>query len=168
MEWGERSGLGVVRYLEEADFFRASRCNSLLNRIFPRTWLITLYWWCFQTFLWGACEVFTCGSGISSSGRRLVVATFWGHRVYMFHHIFEVFVRMKMATVRMTMPMFTLSIWGARRRSEGRWPDRMNWISTWDYKKLGWWWLWWWWWWWWWSRWWELVLHLGQLGWSRW
>ena len=33
--------------------------------------------------------------------------------------------------------MLTLSIGGAISRSEGRWPDLMNWISTWDNRKLG-------------------------------
>ena len=36
-----------------------------------------------------------------------------------------------------TAMMLTLSIGGAISRSEGRWPDLMNWISTWDNRKLG-------------------------------
>ena len=38
-------------------------------------------------------------------------------------------------TTAMMAMMLTLSIGGAISRSEGRWPDLMNWISTWD--KLG-------------------------------
>ena len=37
-----------------------------------------------------ACEVFTCGSGNSSSGRRLVVATFWGHYVCVSSHFRDI------------------------------------------------------------------------------
>ena len=46
--------------------------------------------------------------------------------MYVCHDILEVgmLVRVKM------MRMLTLSICGAIRRSQGRWPDRMNWIST--------------------------------------
>ena len=43
---------------------------------------------------------------------------------------------MMVMMVMMAM-MLTLSIGGAISRSEGRWPDLMNWISTWDNRKLG-------------------------------
>ena len=55
--------------------------------------------------------------------------------MYVCHDIFQMlrFVRtttmMNMMFMMMNM-MFTLSIGGAMRRSEGRWPDLMNWIST--------------------------------------
>ena len=50
--------------------------------------------------------------------------------MYVCHDIFQMAVFVSMTTTMKMMVLFTLSIGGAMRRSEGRWPDLMNWIST--------------------------------------
>ena len=52
--------------------------------------------------------------------------------MYVCHDIFHMAMFVSITTTMMMMMnmMFTLSMGGAMRRSEGRWPDLMNWIST--------------------------------------
>ena len=73
-------------------WFRWSFINITLTDL-SRTWLITPYERERMMFTdipvtrLQACEVFTCASGKSSSGRRVGVATFWGHHVCVSWHI---------------------------------------------------------------------------------
>ena len=84
--------------------------------------------WCLQTFRLQGCKLVRF---LPARPANLVPDGGWGWppfegTMYVCHDILEVgmLVRVKM------MRMLTLSICGAIRRSQGRWPDRMNWIST--------------------------------------